>query len=522
VIKGFKQIAGLTMLSRVFGMVRDMAYSHFFGAGWVMTAWTVGFMIPNLSRRLFGEGAASASLIPVYSEQLHSNPPQAKRLADTMITFISVILAAAVIIIQILLWGYYFLFETRTGPKLGILLCSIMLPYAIFICIVAIISGILNVHKHFATPAAAPIVLNIFVIGTILLTGRIVGIKPQTQAIFVAIAVLLSGLAQLALQIPSLRASGVSIRPDWDIHSAAFKKVFLLMGPMALGLAVTQINTLADYVIALAFGNKQGRPLTENAISYLYYAQRLYQLPLGVLGISLATAIFPVMSDNAAKKDFTALSGTIIRGLKSAIFIALPATAGLFLVGKPLIAVLLQHGEFRSEDTPVVAFVLSFYALGLCGYFSQQVLARACYSLQDTMTPVKSGLIAVGANVILNLSLIWLLGAAGLAASTALCSYLQVMILLFVLKKKIGSALANGLLHCLIKTIAATIVMLVAGIVIMTLMKYFPDTRRYNVLRLALVVPIASVIFFAASKLLKIEELSLFARGKKHKQSIAV
>jgi len=510
-IKGFRQIASLTAISRVFGMLRDMAFAHFFGAGWLMTAWTMGFKIPNLARRLFGEGAASASFIPVYSEELHNSPEQARQLANTVVSVVFVILAAIVLIGEVLILCYYGFFETRAGPRLGLLLCSIMLPYMIFICIVAILAGILNVHRRFATPAASPIVLNICIIGGILFTGWVLKIGPERQVFFVAAAVLVAGLAQIAIQIPSLRASGVSIRPAWNIHSKAFKKIIILMGPMILGLTVTQLNTLADDIIALCFMNEQGDPLSYGAPSYLYYAQRLYQFPLGVLGISLATAIFPVMSSDAARKDFAALSNTIARGIKGAVFVAIPATAGIFLVAKPLVSAVFEHGNFTSADTPIVALTLSFYAVGLSGYFLQQVTTRAFYSMQDSKTPARSAMLAVVANIILNLTLIWFLGTAGLAAATAVCSYLQVIILVTVLRKRLGSAILDGLPVTLIKTLAATALMLLTGIIIMVLMRNLPDERWFDILRLAVVVPSAVGVYTLAAKLLHIEMLSLFA-----------
>jgi putative peptidoglycan lipid II flippase len=513
-IKGFRQIASLTAISRVFGMLRDMAFAHFFGAGWLMTAWTMGFKIPNLARRLFGEGAASASFIPVYSEELHNNPEQAKQLANTVVTVIFVILAAIVLIGEGFVWGYYSFFETRSGPRLGLLLCSIMLPYMIFVCIVAILAGILNVHRHFATPAAAPIVLNIFIIGSILLTGWILNIEPEQQVFFVASAVLIAGLAQIAIQIPSLRASGVSIRPAWNIHSGAFKKIIILMGPMILGLTVTQLNTLADDIIALSFMNERGEPLSYGAPSYLYYAQRLYQFPLGVLGISLATAIFPVMSSDAARKDFDALTKTISRGIRAAVFIAIPATAGIFLVAGPLVSAVFEHGKFKSADTPIVALTLSFYALGLCGYFLQQITTRAFYSMQDSKTPARSALFAVVANIVLNLTLIWYLGCAGLAAATAVCSYLQIIILVTVLRRRLGQSILDGLPVTLMKTFTATAIMWLVGAAIMFVMKKLPGGRLFEVLRLFVIVPSAAAVYLLTAKLLHIEMLSLLTSGK--------
>ncbi len=510
-IKGFRQIATLTTISRVLGMLRDMAFAHFFGAGWLMTAWTVGFKVPNLARRLFGEGAASASFIPVYSEELHNRPEQAQQLASTVVTVVFVILALIVIIGEGIVLGYYG-FETRTGPRLGLLLCAIMLPYMIMVCVAAIQAGILNVHRHFAIPAAAPIVLNVILIAGLLLTGRVLKIEPQRQVFYIAVAVLIAGFAQLAIQIPALLASGVSIKPAWSVHSEPFRRIIILMGPMILGLTVTQLNTLADDIIALSFMNEQGNPLSYGAPSYLYYAQRLYQFPLGVLGISLATAIFPVMSSDAARKDFDAFTKTVSRGIRGAVFVAIPATAGIFLVARPLVAAVFEHGQFESTDTPVVAWTLSFYAAGLSGYFLQQILTRAYYSLQDSKTPAKSAVIAVFANVLLNLTLIWPLGTGGLAAATALCSYLQVVILITGLRRKLGSSILEGFSVTLIKTIAATAVMSIAGISIILLMKGLPAGTLYDAMRLVAIVLMAVIVYIVASKLLRIDMLGLLTR----------
>jgi len=508
-IKGFRQIASLTALSRVFGMVRDMAFAHFFGSRELSTAWTMAFKIPNLSRRLFGEGAASASLIPVYSEELHKNPENARRLANTVVTVIFVILAAIVIVGEVLVVSYYHFFETRTDPRIGLALCAIMLPYMILICLVAILAGILNVHRHFATPAAAPIVLNIFIIAGVLFGGWILKLQPEKLVFVVATAVLLAGLAQIVMQIPSLRASGVSIRPAWDVRTEAFKKVIIMMGPMIIGLTVTQLNTLADDIIALCFMNKRGDPVGYGAVAHLYFAQRLYQFPLGVLGISLATAIFPVMSADAARKDFNALSKTIAKGIKAAVFVAVPATAGIFLVAKPLVSALLDHGQFKTQDAPIVALTLSFYAIGICGYFAQQIMTRAFYSMQDPKTPMRSAIIAVGVNVVLNLTLIWFMGTAGLALSTAICSYLQVVILLSVLRKRMAHPILVGFSRSLAKVIAATALMCLVGVFINYLMRNLPSDRYFNILRLAAIVPSAVAVYTISAKLLRIESLSL-------------
>jgi putative peptidoglycan lipid II flippase len=535
-IKGFRQIASLTAISRVFGFARDMAYSHFFGACDVMDAWTIAFKIPNLARRLFGEGAASASLIPIYSKEIHKDPQQAKQLVNTVVTVLFVILAALVLIGEGIIWGYYKFFSSTSDTKLILSLSSIMLPYMLLVCMVAILAGILQVHRHFATPAAAPIVLNIFIITSILLTGWAFKIKAEQQVFFVAVAVLIAGVVQLAIQVPPLRSAGVSIRPGWQIRSDAFRKIIILMGPMILGLTVTQINTLADDLIAWWFSGSaekgvsfilMGReiqyPLQRGSVSHLYFAQRLYQLPLGVFGISLATAIFPVMSSYAAKKDLQGLCRTVSHGLRSAAFIAIPATIGLSAIAQPLISVAFEHGQFGQvrDDTAMVAWTLLFYSIGLCGYFAQQVITRAFYSMQDSKTPMRSALIAVMANIILNLTLIWFLGTGGLALSTAICSYVQVVILIVFLSRSLrhkgaDASILDGLGLTLFKTITASLFMAVVILFTQWLSQGWP-----NIFKLLLIVPSAAGAYLVAAKFLRSEMLYLLLGGSQSNSETA-
>ena len=526
-IKGFRQIALLTMLSRALGMLRDMAFAYFLGASGPMDGWAIAFKIPNLTRRLFGEGAASSSLIPVYSEELQKDREKANRLAFTVVTVVFVILAAIVLLGEGVIWVYYKFFSTYAGTQLKLRLSAIMLPYMVLICVVAILAGILNAHRHFASPAAAPIVLNIFLIGSLCFSGWVLQVQPDRQVFIVAVAVILAGLVQLIIQFPPLWARAIYIRPAWQVRSEAFKKVILLMGPMVLGLTVTQINTLADDFIALWFSGSDEKgqffswfgqqiryPLWEGAVSHLFYSQRLYQFPLGVLGISLATAIFPVMSADAARKDFAALSKSVSQGLRCTVFMALPATVGLLVVAGPLVSVIFERGQFTAQDTFLTTWTLSFYVLGLSGYFAQQVAARAFYSMQDSSAPARSALIAVIVNIILNLTLVWFLGTGGLAAATAICSYLQVSVLIAALRRRLGSAVLDGLGQALAKTIVATLFMFITVVAALQLSKSWA-----NIFKLLLAVPSAAVVYLLAAKFLRIEMLSLLTGPQQEKHT---
>ena len=531
-VKGFRQLAVLTALSRVFGMLRDMAFSYFLGAGLLFDSWVIAFKIPNLARRIFGEGAASASFIPVYSEQLNIDRKNAQRLAGTVITVVSVILSIAVLMGIAGIFLYHQFFSDNDDTRRMLELTAIMLPYMIMICVVALIAGVLNSHRHFATPALAPILLNIFIIGSLYITGWVFNLQSWDQLFVVALGVLIAGIIQLLIQIPPLRASGVKLRPAWDVHTEAFKKIIIMMGPMIIGLTVTQVNTLADDVIAKSlsgslekgesfsiFGNTFKYPVWAGAVSYLYYAQRLYQLPLGVFGISLATAVFPVMSAQAAKKDYDGLAKSVSRGIGGTVFLAVPAMAGLFLVARPLVSAIFERGEFTAGDAGATAVTLCFYATGLSGYFSQQILTRAFYSMQDSKTPMKSAVLAVFVNVVLNLSLIWVWGTGGLAVATALCSYLQVVILLTALRKRIGHGFMQGLWKTVLKTVAATILMSAVSAGVLWLMKDHPKgagALKFDIARLAAVISTSVAVYYACAVLMKNEALNLIKgrRGK--------
>ena len=524
-VKGFRQIALLTAFSRVLGLVRDMVFAFFLGAGGFMDIWVIAFKIPNLTRRLFGEGAASASFIPVYSQELERDEKAAGKLASTVVTVITVILIGLVLCGEVGIYVYYKLFSTHDSNRLMLELSSVMLPYMILICVVALLAGVLNTHRHFAAPAAAPIVLNVFIISSLCFSGWVMKVGGSRQLFIAAGGVMVGGIAQVLMQIVALRGKRISIRPAWEVKSEAFKKILIMMGPMILGLTVTQLNTLADDVIAKCLsgsvdkgefftmlGTQLRYPVWEGAVSKLYYAQRLYQFPLGVLGISLATAIFPVMSADAARGDYDALRVSIGRGLKGALFVAVPATVGLILVARPLIVAVFERGAFSAEDTMMTTGVLSLYAVGLCGFFSQQIVTRAFYSMQDSKMPAISATIAVLVNIVLNLTLIWPMGIGGLALSTAVCSYLQVAILVFCLRKRFGGALLDGFGRVFVKTMIASAVMLALCSGLIWAMSALPSGSGafwYEMLRLGVVVPAAIATYFIMSKVMANESLGL-------------
>lgn len=518
-ISSTRLIAGLTMISRILGLVRDMVCANFFSTA-VWHYFTMGFTIPNFFRRLFGEGALSAALIPVYTEQLHQDKRKAAALAGSVVALLVIILSALTLLGEGVIYLYWKYSSGEPKTFLVLSLAAIMLPYMILICSTAVLGGLLNVHRHFAAPAAAPIILNLCLITAIVFFRDLLGSDPWRQIYIVALAVLGAGFLQLALQFPALRKAGVRLGGGFDFRQAALRKIVKLMGPMLIGLSAVQVNAYLDYLIAFflsatevsgdtftIFGRVFDYPVAEGSVAHLWYAQRLYQLPLGVFGIALATAIFPFLSRHVTHKDYQSFSDTLAQGLRLVIFLALPASVGLILIRTPLVQVLFERGAFKSQDTHQVALTLMFYSLGITAYFLQQLVVRAYYSFQDPVTPVKVAVRVIGLNLILNLSLIWPLGTGGLALSTAICAALQVGILLRTLLKRYDLSVTDKLGSTLLKTTLATAVMALGCQVTLSLL-----ADASVLLKLITALSVSVVIFIGGSLLVRNPELSALLR----------
>jgi len=489
------------------------------------TVWhyfVVAWRIPNLFRRLFGEGALSSALIPVYTEKLEEDPKSAQRLANSVLTLLIIIIALIILMGEGLIYLFWQFRSLEPKSHVVLTLAAIMLPYVFMVCMVAALGGILHVHRHFASPAAAPIVLNICWIIAVLCFRKVFGQSPWRQIYVVAVMVLIAGSLQLLLQFPALRRLGIHLKPRFHFSDESVRKVARLMAPMIVGLAAVQINTYIDDLIAFflsatpergdsftLFGHTIYYPVREGCVAHLYYAQRLYQLPLGVFGIALASAVFPFLSSAAVRNDLREFSLILRQGIRLVVFIALPATAGLILVRTPLTRLLFERGEFTSTDTSGVSWTLTFYALGMTAYFIQHLIVRAYYSFQDSVTPVKVAVRVIGLHCILNLILIWFLGTGGLALSTALCAGLQALILLVIMAHRYNLHITRGLGSSLLKSLVATGVMTVGGV---CLMLFFSQSTAG--IQILVLVPACAVIFALSSRVLKNPELHELLRRK--------
>ncbi|MDH3719061.1 MAG: murein biosynthesis integral membrane protein MurJ [Planctomycetota bacterium] len=479
-IAGLRVTSLWTMASRVLGMVRDMATAALLGlsAGGVMDAFVIAFRIPNLFRRLFGEGALAASYLPVLSEQIEQNRARAWQLASVTFTGLAIVLAGIVVLGEIVLGAMWL--ANPHNPRLGLLLglAAVMLPYLLFICLAAQVSATLHALQHFGTPAFVPVLLNVVWIVGALVIAPLWATDKASQAYVLAVCVLCGGMLQLVVQLPVLRRSGFRYDYNWPATRQSVSRIVATMLPMLLGLAVTQINTLLDSLIAWVFSSAQPStpirwlggsltyPLQQGAAAAIYYGERLYQLPIGILGIAVATVIFPLLSRHAARGDRDKISADLSLGLRLVLFLAVPAAAGLVLLAFPLARLLFERGEFLPEDTLRTARMIRCYALGVWAYCALPVLVRGFYAQQDAHTPLRIGLCVVACNLLMNLVLIWPLAEAGLAVSTAAAAAVQVVWLAVAFARKSGGLDGRAIAGTCLRSIVATVAMYAAGLVV--------------------------------------------------------
>lgn len=436
-------ISACILLSRILGFVRDMLCTGFFGMAW--DAFVFAFTIPNLFRRLFGEGALSAAFIPTFSQYIHNKThPETMRFLSVMVTILfgSLALVAGLVIGGTLV-APVIAPSLKVHPfiMMSFKLLRIMIPYMPLICLVALLQAILNSYKHFTMPALASVVLNICWIGGFIIAARI-GTTDENKVTIMAWAILIGGALEVLMQIPALWAKKITYQPAIDFGHPGFREVLRLMGPTIFGLAVFQINLVMDYVIAKAFVPEAG------AISALYFGNRLMQFPFALIGVSLATVIFPLLAEYVAKNDIKGMARQFTHSLNIVLFIAIPASAGLIVLARPLIHwafYVLPNGLFKIESFSAegiqrTAAVLLFYSLGIWAYSTVQIINRAFYSLKDMKTPVTVGIYTVGANFILNIILVQFLKEGGIALATTIAAVLNLVILLKLLGKRINAA----------------------------------------------------------------------------------
>jgi len=510
-----RTFAGLTLLSRISGLARDALWSRVFSAGDTLSAFVVAFAIPNLFRRLFGEGALAAAFVPEYARLHQQDPAAAARYASAMVGLLALALGALMLLGEGVL--ALLLFATPLGESgaLALRLAMITLPYMPLVCVVALLAGMLQTHGRFAIPAAAPIALNAVLILATTIGAFVIADTLETTAVLLAFGVPAAGLVQIAMIALALRG-----RHQWSLAiggaSEPIRRTMRTLGPALIGLGALQLSSLLDQLIAgwpVIVGDQlplPGRdpvafPLDESAASTLFFAQRLYQFPLGVFGIAIATAVFPALARAASTPP--AFLDTIRRGVRLSLFIGIPATLGLVAVRTELVAVVYQGGEFTSAQTAVVASTLLGYAVAVWAYTMSHTLTRGFFALGDTKTPMRISLVAVAVNLALNLTLIWPLGVAGLAWATAITAIGQCIALTVISHRKLHEPIFDrtttaSALH----TLAIALVMF-AALFALRAAPMPEGSWTGHAITLALLVGAGATVFLIGARLLRRPEL---------------
>lgn len=487
-------IGACTMASRVLGMVRDILSSHVFGAGAVWDAFGIAYRVPNLFRRLFGEGALTAAFVPPFVSRLEAGDRDgaerllrqlSRRLALTLLGFVVLGIAAT--------------FLLPSDPKTSLIASylRIMLPYLLFICLAALFGGALNGLRHFFLPAFAPVILN----GIWILMLIVFRSAPQTQAgTVVSWTIFAGGLFQLALLFLALRLSGFRLfhgasDSELETRDPGLRDVASRFFPVVLGLSLVQINELVDSVIAELCVPGDG------AVSALYYANQLTQLPLSIIGTSVATAVFPSIAASVASERSEETAQLVRKAVGAVVSLALPATVGLILFSRPIVRLIFEHGAFGPQDTTRTAAALAFYAGGLWCYCLNQVQTRVFYAHGDTRTPVRISTAMVVLNVILNLALVGPLREAGIALATSISGFLSFVLLQIILRRR-HPGLPLGLFPALARSALLSAAMGAACLGAEAgLNRVLPgDTIPLQAVRLAAIVALGAGLVLAAGR----------------------
>jgi len=509
-LKSLSTVGGYTLVSRVLGFVRDLVLAQVFGASAETDAFFVAFKIPNFLRRLFAEGAFATAFVPVLTEyRTQRDFRELKDFVDHIAGSLGLVLlvvsligvVAAPVLVSLFALGWVMDAETEK-LALAAEMLRLTFPYLFFISLTAFAGGILNAHDRFAIPAFTPVLLNLCLISAAL------WLAPMMEQGVVALAwgVLIAGVTQFTFQIPFLARIRLLPHPRPGFHDPGVRRVLRLMIPALFAVSVTQINLMLDTMLA-SF-------LTTGSISWLYYSDRLMEFPLGILGVALATVILPRLSRRQAEAAPEAFSHTLDWGLRMTFIFGIPAALGLALLAGPMIATLFQSGVFDAHDVAMAERSLMAYSLGLQAFILIKVLAPGFYARQDTRTPVRIGVIAMLANMLMNLVLIFPLQHAGLALATSLSAYLNAYLLLRNLRRDKAYMPAAGWPRLALQVgVAALVMAALTAWASPSLFEWVQSARWDRVLWLMGLITLAATAYFTVLLALGLRPRDLQIRG---------
>lgn len=511
-------IGGLTLISRIAGFARDILMARYIGAGMAADVFLIAFRLPNLFRSLFAEGAFSAAFVPMFNRQVGEDKgdlARAKRFAEDVLSVLLPVLLGFTIIMVVaagpVVWALTGGFKGDNPQKFALAVdyTRLTFPYLMLVSLVALMGGILNSVGRFWVNAAAPVLLNVVLISGLLLFR---GQDDVDVARGLALSVSVAGVVQLLWLLWGLLRVDIRLRLRTPRLGPKVRRMMTLIVPAALGAGAVQFNLLISTALAARF-------LPEGAVSWLYYADRLNQLPLGIIGIGVGTALLPALSRQIGAGDDAVARHTQNRAIELALLLTLPAAAGLAVLAQPIIGTLLEQGAFLASDTLATATALSVFALGLPAYVLIKVLTPGFHARQDTATPVRVALGAIAVNLLGNLLLIWPLGHIGIAVATAISAWVNAAVLYLLLHRRGLFRLDARLQRAWPRLAAAMLLMVVTLFGLMQLVRFDDaDGTLARALILLLLIGGGALAYVATVRALGVltfaELKAQFRRGK--------
>jgi putative peptidoglycan lipid II flippase len=516
VARGAGIVALAVMTSRVLGLVRDQVFAACFGAGFHNDAFVTAFRIPNLLRDLFAEGALSAAFVSTFSQvRATKGHEEAVRLSNRVATLLILIVGAlclagwlaAPVIVRVLAPGFS---EVPGKADLTVSLTRIMIPFLLLIALAAQAMGVLNAQRRFGIPALASSFFNIGAIAGGLFLGFVVGPGLSLTPIEgMAYGTLIGGFLQFAVQWPSLRSAGFSYRPMLGFTDPDVRQILRLMGPAIIGTAAVQVNVFINSNFASAIVDPATGMVTNGPMSWLFYAFRFMQFPIGVFGVAIATATLPSISGSIARKDIPEFRQTLAHSLGLVFLLCIPSAAGLAILGQPIVGLILEHGRFTNSDTVQTANALAAYSVGLAGYAAVKVMAPAFYALNDARTPMLISLGSIAVNYGMNSLLVGPLGHVGLALSTSTVALVNFVLLAFFMRRRVGRLEGRKIASTLVKVSVVSAAMAVmAWLVTMQIKSHLPAQGfQLYLAQVSAAMASAALVFYLGCRIVRVSEL---------------
>ena len=513
-----------TLFSRILGLLRDMATAAAFGmsSGGVMDAFVAAFRLPDVARRFFGDGSLGVSFIPVFTKTQQTDRKKAWTLLSVTLFWVFLYLFGFVLVGEWLCWVGIRYFHPDGKVFLTARLLSLLLPYLVLICMAAICSAALQALGRFTISTLVPPVLNIVWLLGLLVFIPLYTTEPENQCYLLTICILAAGVIQLVIHLPSLRESGFRFHLNFAAVAPEIREIFKSFFPKIFGLTSIHMNVLIATCIAWLFSGGVGDPiwwlgdwftypLRFGSAAAIYYSERMYEFPQGLIGLAIAMAIYPLLSRHAVHKDFKALSDDLTLGLRIQFMLAIPAGCGLMLLSESLTHLFFQRGAFSEADTARTADMVFWFGTGIWAFCALPIIVRAFYTLDDIRTPCRQGLIGLLVNAVLGLLLIFPMQEQGLALAMSLTAGIQSICLLSIFSHKYGYLDFPKLAESLTRICIASGVM---TIVLRLLIQSIPGAGSLDdLLRIALCTVVGSFVFFTVHRCLGGRELGILFRG---------